>query len=221
MNILYSLQQESSVLIAVFAILITMSIASWYIIFRKILVIKLERKSILAFRLKYLSSPELLLSSLKISNERMVEEKCTSSIYNIITEVKNLQGSLAKIDEKERKEVLSMHLAQVLDTIKICLDSGLTLLASVSNSAPFIGLFGTVWGIYGALIKISEKGSAGLSVVAAPMGEALTATAVGLFAAIPAAIAYNIFLRYNRLIIQDLRHIAEQFSMYASNLKNK
>lgn len=70
---------------------------------------------------------------------------------------------------------------------------GMTMLASVGSSAPFIGLFGTVWGIYFALIDISAEGTASIDVVAKPMGEALIATAFGLFAAIPAVIAFNFF----------------------------
>ncbi|MBN8531906.1 MAG: MotA/TolQ/ExbB proton channel family protein [Alphaproteobacteria bacterium] len=112
-----------------------------------------------------------------------------------------------------------MHLAQTLDGLRVWMDRGLTLLASVGSSAPFIGLFGTVWGIYGALTRISAAGNASLNVVAGPMGEALVATAVGLFAAIPAVLAYNAFVRANRLLIQDYRHLAEQLAAYATSKK--
>lgn len=110
-----------------------------------------------------------------------------------------------------------MHLLQTLDEIRSSLDKGLTILASISSSAPFIGLFGTVWGIYNALASIAVQGNAGLSVVAAPMGEALVATAIGLFAAIPAVLAYNTFVRLNRLLVQNMRHVAEQLTVYLSN----
>lgn len=206
MNIFYNFTQGSPVLIAVFLLLVGMSFVSWSVIFRKIIVIRMEYKLLKTFHAQYLHSSELLMSSLKTTHE--------GCINNIVAEANILQPLLHNLDLSEQREIISMHLAQVLDLIKIRLDSGLTLLASVSNSAPFIGLFGTVWGIYGALLEISAKGSAGLNVVAGPMGEALTATAVGLFAAIPAALAYNVFLRYNRLIVQDLRHISEQFSIY-------
>lgn len=77
--------------------------------------------------------------------------------------------------------------------LKKYLNYGMTMLASIGSSAPFIGLFGTVWGIYFALINISQEGSVSIDVVAKPMGEALIATAFGLFAAIPAVIAFNFF----------------------------
>jgi biopolymer transport protein ExbB len=75
------------------------------------------------------------------------------------------------------------------------LESGLSVLASIGSTAPFIGLFGTVWGIMHALKDISATGSAGLDVVAGPIGEALIATAIGIATAVPAVLAYNYFLR--------------------------
>lgn len=84
------------------------------------------------------------------------------------------------------------------------LESGLTVLASIGSTAPFVGLFGTVWGIYGALIGISASGVATLDAVAGPVGEALIMTAFGLFVAIPAVLAYNAFNRANRLELNEL-----------------
>jgi biopolymer transport protein ExbB len=126
-----------------------------------------------------------------------------------------LRATLLHYNKEEKKEILSMHLIQKLDEIRFRLDHGLTILASIGSSAPFIGLFGTVWGIYHALTDIASQGNAGLNVVAGPMGEALIATAIGLFAAIPAVLAYNAFVRSNRLLVQNLRHVAEQITIYA------
>ena len=84
------------------------------------------------------------------------------------------------------------------------LESGLTVLASIGSTAPFVGLFGTVWGIYNALIGISASGAATLDAVAGPVGEALIMTAFGLFVAIPAVLAYNAFNRANRLELSEL-----------------
>jgi len=78
------------------------------------------------------------------------------------------------------------------------LESGLTVLATVGATAPFVGLLGTVWGIYHALIRIGASGDASISAVAGPVGEALIMTAIGLFVAIPAVLAYNFFSRLNR-----------------------
>jgi biopolymer transport protein ExbB len=84
------------------------------------------------------------------------------------------------------------------------LETGLTFLASVGSTAPFIGLFGTVWGIYHALIALSGSTSVVLDKVAGPVGEALIMTAAGLFVAIPAVLAYNALTRANRLVMAQL-----------------
>jgi biopolymer transport protein ExbB len=78
------------------------------------------------------------------------------------------------------------------------MESGLTMLASVGSTAPFVGLFGTVWGIYHALISIGAQGEATLDVVAGPVGEALIMTCIGLGVAIPSVLAYNYFVRSNK-----------------------
>ena len=80
------------------------------------------------------------------------------------------------------------------------LESGLAILATIGSISPFVGLFGTVWGIMGALTNISKSGSASLEVVAGPIGEALVATAVGIAVAVPAVIGYNFFIRRNKVI---------------------
>jgi biopolymer transport protein ExbB len=96
------------------------------------------------------------------------------------------------------------------------LDDGLTLLASVASSAPFIGLFGTVWGIYHALLSIGVSGQASLDKVAGPVGEALIMTACGLFVAIPAVLAYNAFTRLNRNLVGELEsHAHDVFGLLA------
>ena len=84
------------------------------------------------------------------------------------------------------------------------LETGLTVLATVGSTAPFVGLLGTVWGIYRALIKIGASGDASISAVAGPVGEALIMTAIGLFVAIPAVLAYNFFVRLNRVTNNQL-----------------
>ncbi|QFY45212.1 MotA/TolQ/ExbB proton channel family protein [Candidatus Methylospira mobilis] len=94
---------------------------------------------------------------------------------------------------------------------KARMESGLGWLASIGSTAPFIGLFGTVWGIMYALEDISTKGSASLEVVAGPIGEALIATAIGIAVAVPAVIAYNFFLRQNRRNVAILDHFASDF----------
>lgn len=108
-------------------------------------------------------------------------------------------------------ELIERSLRQQLQKEKARLDTGLGWLASIGTTAPFIGLFGTVWGIMHALKDISAQGNASLEVVAGPIGEALIATAVGLAVAIPAVIAYNFFLRQNRQLLAGLEHFSTDF----------
>lgn len=109
------------------------------------------------------------------------------------------QGGGRLAESLSRSEFIDRALRQAVARESLRLEGGLTLLATVGSSAPFIGLLGTVWGIYHALIKISATGNASMEAVAGPVGEALIMTAFGLFTAIPAVLAYNFFNRSNRL----------------------
>lgn len=214
MNLSQVFTQGNPVLIAVFILLTVMSFASWYIIFWKGLRLRREQIAIDQFNKEY--------ANIKNWPARKSFENAQGSVNLLIDEVKKLETILPQYETHEAKaEILTMHLLQTLDETRISLDKGLTILASIGSSAPFIGLFGTVWGIYNALQSIAAQGNAGLSVVAGPMGEALIATAVGLFAAIPAVLAYNTFVRLNRLLVQNLRHVAEQMTVYLSNETRK
>jgi biopolymer transport protein ExbB len=202
MNLSYVFAHGDPVLIAVFLLLIAMSLCSWHVILWKTLSLRRERGGVDAARAK---------------GEEAEGSLPDGAAKALLREARELRVSVAAYPDREtRKELLSLHLAQGLDRQRVRLDSGLALLASVGSSAPFIGLFGTVWGIYGALTGIAAKGDTSLDAVAGPMGEALIATAVGLFAAIPAVLAYNAFVRTNRVMAQDLRHLAERLAAYLS-----
>ena len=110
-----------------------------------------------------------------------------------------------------RSEFVDRALRQAVTRESMRLESGLTVLASVGSVAPFVGLLGTVWGIYGALIRIGATGQASIDAVAGPVGEALIMTALGLFTAIPAVLAYNFFVRLNRVT-------SNQFDTFAHDL---
>ncbi len=100
------------------------------------------------------------------------------------------------------------------------LEGGLTFLASVGSTSPFIGLFGTVWGIYHALVALSGSSSVVLDKVAGPVGEALIMTAAGLFVAIPAVLAYNALTRANRLVMAQLDGFAHDLhAFYATGAR--
>ena len=100
----------------------------------------------------------------------------------------------------------------------------MTLLATVGSAAPFVGLLGTVWGIYHALIKIAASGNASMDAVAGPVGEALIMTAFGLFAAIPALFAFNFYNQSNRAILarfDEFAHDLHDFFATGSRVENQ
>ena len=111
-------------------------------------------------------------------------------------------------------EWMARSLKNSIDGIAAGLQKGLTFLGSTGAISPFIGLFGTVWGIYHALIAISSSGSAQLDQVAGPIGEALIMTALGLAVAIPAVLAFNTINRANKLMVADLNRFGNDLLAY-------
>ena len=123
------------------------------------------------------------------------------------------------IDVNEDRQMLERELQKTLQIFNRRREKGLTELASIGSTAPFIGLFGTVWGIMNALVTISATGQASIDVVAGPIGEALIATAIGIATAVPAVLAYNYFLRQQRVFSAELAEFAEDFLRFA--LRNR
>ncbi len=112
-------------------------------------------------------------------------------------------------------EVLERQLRQQLQNIQRFHERGQAELATIGSTAPFVGLFGTVWGIMHALQDIGKSGSASLDIVAGPIGEALIATAIGIATALPAVLAYNFFLRRLKVHLTDLENFAHDFMRLA------
>lgn len=113
-------------------------------------------------------------------------------------------------------EILERPMRQEIQKILRTQEKGMAELASIGSTAPFIGLFGTVWGIMVALQEISASGQASIDVVAGPIGEALIATAIGIAAALPAVLFYNYFLRKMKLWVTELDGFSEAFLRLAS-----
>ncbi|MGE5758324.1 MAG: MotA/TolQ/ExbB proton channel family protein [Sideroxydans sp.] len=127
-------------------------------------------------------------------------------------ELKTLSASLQDLKHMGAPhEVLERMLRQQLQNIQRYHERGLAELATIGSTAPFVGLFGTVWGIMHALQDIGKSGSASLDVVAGPIGEALIATAIGIATALPAVLFYNFFLRRLKVHVTDLENFAHDF----------
>jgi biopolymer transport protein ExbB len=111
----------------------------------------------------------------------------------------------ALLEKIDLNEWVSMSIQRAVEKIQSRLQDGLAFLATVGSTAPFVGLFGTVWGIYGALTRIGIEGQASIDKVAGPVGEALIMTAFGLFVAVPAVLGYNFLVRRNKVAMEDVR----------------
>jgi biopolymer transport protein ExbB len=116
------------------------------------------------------------------------------------------EGTL--VEQINLNEWIGMSIQRATDTVNSRLQNGLAFLATVGSTAPFVGLFGTVWGIYHALTAIGIAGQASIDKVAGPVGEALIMTAMGLAVAVPAVLAYNWLVRRNKVAMDSVRHFS-------------
>lgn len=147
-------------------------------------------------------------------------QKLTKTVGQDLTDhVHQQKSQLATLSLDNQKSVTEQHLLQRINRYRFASEKGLSVLGTTAAIAPFIGLFGTVWGIFHALHSIAQSGQAGLGQVAGPVGEALIMTALGLSVAIPAVIMYNIAVRINRKAL----HIANDtaYTLLAETLVNK
>ena len=192
-----ALEQGGIIAMSVFAILVIMSIGTFYILFTKLMqqqkIISQGRK----VRSSFWNSPNLREASTKL--------EAKSAYRAIVDDALVAQDQHGKLtDPIDQHDWMANSLARSQGAISARLGEGLAFLATVGSTAPFIGLFGTVVGIYRALIKIGAAGQASIDAVAGPVGEALIMTALGLVVAVPAVLAYNWLIRRNKSIMEDL-----------------
>lgn len=204
MDIMQVFIEQDPVLIVVFIILVLMSIVTWYLIIAKGIGQWSMRRQGRSFLLRFWRASNLDAAVAESAQKGInpfahVARHGFEALHHYRNRVPDSLGEACSADE-----FLTRAIRNAISKESARLESGLTLLASVGSTAPFVGLFGTVWGIYHALISISASGQATLDVVAGPMGEALIATAAGLAAAIPAVLAYNAFVRGNRVLLAEL-----------------
>ena len=116
-----------------------------------------------------------------------------------------LKAKLVPLSFDQRKAVAEQALLRQISVEKSSAENGVSVLGTIASIGPFVGLFGTVWGIFHALVAVGKSGQAGLAQVATPVGEALIMTGLGLAVAIPAVLAYNICVRFNRTLSNELQ----------------
>ena len=178
-------------------ILVIMSVGSWYVIFTKFAEQSRMRKHGLAAQGDFWASASL---------RQAADGLDPASPYRFITEkglesANRHEGLLSNVDFNTW---VSMSLQRALGTVQSRLQDSLAVLATVGSTAPFVGLFGTVWGIYHALVKIGMSGQASIDKVAGPVGEALIMTASGLAVAVPAVLGYNWLVRRNKAVMEEI-----------------
>jgi biopolymer transport protein ExbB len=192
--------------------LLLMSVVSWYFIFSKSWSSWRIRRSAGSLN-GFWQAPTLsdAIAVLKNSDG----EEVYSPLAAQSSEAANLSAQAGSLNATvDQSDLITRTLRQEINRVSARLESGLTLLASVGSTAPFIGLFGTVWGIYHALAAVSASGTVQIDKVAGPVGEALIMTALGLVVAIPAVLAYNAFTRVNRITLAELDAFAHDLHAY-------
>jgi len=203
------LAQADVVAKVVLAILLVMSLASWYLIVTKTLRILNVHARSARFLATFWNAPSVQAVAMRLE-EQHPDEPFSHLAWHAIVAQRHYDARIAgeggqRLDDAgSAAEFLTRSIRRVIDEETARLEAGLTLLASIGSTAPFVGLFGTVWGVYHALIAISMSGQGTLDKVAGPVGEALIMTALGLAVAIPAVLGYNAFVRRNRITLARL-----------------
>lgn len=185
-------------------ILLIMSFGSWYI-----LAIKLFEQYKLRQQAKGMQETFWSAGSVEQGIENLSQE---GPFRYIATTAKEAVGKFqqSKTDEIDLNSWIIMTIQRAIDSVQSRMQDGLSFLATVGSTAPFIGLFGTVWGIYHALTAIGISGQASIDKVAGPVGEALIMTALGLAVAVPAVLSYNWLVRRNKLVMEDIRGFSSE-----------
>ena len=209
--------QSDTIIRSVGVVLLLMSITSWYLILTRALRQMRARQHGDAVD-AFWAAPDLdaglkaLQTHAPDSPFEALAQQGAAAAQHVRrhTQTNTLGGNL------DADEVITRALRKSIALSTAALESGLTALASIGSTAPFIGLFGTVWGIYHALVNISASGMATLDKVAGPVGEALIMPAFGLIVAIPAVLAYNTITRANRLELSELDAFAHDLHAWFS-----
>ena len=184
---------------ATLIILAIMSIGSWYIIITKLMDQMKIFKQAKETAAKFWKAPSIAAGSATLTEGspfRFIAESGTKATAHH-------DGAL--LEQIDLSTWVTMSIQRASDKVQSRLQDGLSFLATVGSTAPFIGLFGTVWGIYGALTAIGMTGNASIDKVAGPVGEALIMTAFGLLVAVPAVLGYNWLVRRNKTAMEDIR----------------
>ncbi|CAH0349433.1 N/A [soil metagenome] len=196
-GLMEALEQGGVIAWTVFIILVGMSVGTFFILFTKLI----EQQKVIN-QYKKVRTTFWRSNSLKEGSAKLEKNSAYKQLVDDGIAAQEQHGKLT--DPVEAHDWLHGSLARSENAINWKLGGGLAFLATVGSTSPFVGLFGTVIGIYRALIKIGASGQASIDAVAGPVGEALIMTALGLVVAVPAVLAYNFLQRRNKAIAEDL-----------------
>ena len=198
------LSQTDAVGRSVLCLLLALSVASWYLVLTKGLANLLAGRRAAAFLRQFWDAASLDEVSTMLA-QRPLDNAFAALAQQAIGAADGSRPALQRLAAAGVPgEFLTRVLRNGIDQEAARVEHGLTLMASAGSAAPYVGLFGTVWGIYHALVQIGMSGQGTLDKVAGPVGEALIMTALGLAVAIPAVLAYNAFNRRNRIWLAKL-----------------
>ena len=207
-GLMAALQQGGIITQVIFGVLVIMSLGSWFIIFTK----WWDQRKVLADA-EQLEKKFWAASSLKDGAAKLDKNSAFRQIVDDgLRASEHHEGRLT--DTIDKHEWVTMALNRSNASVVSKLQGGLAFLASVGSTSPFIGLMGTVIGIYRALIAIGIAGQASIDKVAGPVGEALIMTALGLFVAVPAVLGYNWLIRRNKNVTERLNNFASDVHGY-------
>ncbi|OQX11303.1 MAG: biopolymer transporter ExbB [Desulfobulbaceae bacterium A2] len=218
LGLAHFLVQQDAVGRVLLIVLLGLSVASWYLILTKGVTNALERRRADRFLTGFWQADSLAGAAADLDGGA-----ADSAFASLLRQTVDAVGS-GHHEEQTRGLTAAGGLAELVtrvlrngtDQEATRVENGLTILASAGSAAPYIGLFGTVWGIYHALVQIGLSGQGTLDKVAGPVGEALIMTALGLAVAIPAVLAYNSFSRRNRLWLSRLDAFAHDLYVLAT-----
>ncbi len=181
------------------------SLASWYLIVTKSISGMRARKRAAQFLTFFWNAPSIDAVGRELADKTPDNAFSHLAQQGIAAAQHHERHGASRLNEAgSSAEFVTRALRRAIDEETSEMESGLTILASIGATAPFVGLLGTVWGIYHALLAIGLSGSGTLDKVAGPVGEALIMTAIGLAVAIPAVLGYNLIVRANRLTLAQL-----------------
>lgn len=204
------LAEADSVSIGILIILGAMSLASWYVILTKFWDQSRIRRSYAEARKKFWAAGNLRDGMAALTGG-------ADNVFRMLAEdgLKAVQYYEGHLTEKvSLNDWITVALYRSVESVSSRLSSGLAILATTGSVSPFVGLIGTVWGIYNALTRITLTGQANMEQIAGPIGEALIMTAIGLFVAVPAVMGYNWLLRRNRSILETMKYFTSDVHTY-------